>query len=177
MKKVLFALAFLILSISVNAQVYPRSSVGAFWVDSLFNSIYVDTLLAGGTDDDTTAARLTGDTLYTKLDFEWINFTIVDTTSAFSDSTISIVLEEIYPTAFTSGSRASATVTSWAWRKVNFARDSSWTNVSTFGIIATYTSYSAYIGACWGLRFRLANGVIVENYVNWIYATLSRKRF
>lgn len=173
MKKILTTIFLLLLSVSVSAQIVPKGTVGAFWVDSLHSSIYVDTLAAGGTDDDTTVARTTTATFTTNLDYEWITYTVKDTGSLRTDS---VLVEEMYPTSL-SGKGSNATVTTWAWRILNFVRDSSWTNVNEYGIVSTSTSYTAFIGVSWAIRFRKINATVAENEVTWIYAVLARKRF
>lgn len=169
MRTILATLFILILSININAQIVPRGSVGAFWVDSLYNDIYVDT---SATPDDTTAARTTSDSMHLGFDYEWCEFTVNDTGATYTDSTI---IEGYYPTGLT-GKGSSAIASGGGWRRINFVKDSSWTSVSDLVAADKYASYSAFVGGCWAIRFRTINAEAVENKVTWIYATLSKKK-
>ena len=147
------------------------TGTGALWSDSLYNVLYVTT--------DTTYVGITVseiDTLWekptsmfaTNFLYDWMVITVQDTGTTYDDS-----LDLEYAVYTLNG----GIITDTVWQKVQFMRDSSWTNVNGTFIVddASVKSYTVFIGSYDLIRVSMTNVEAVTNRIARFWATLSKK--
>lgn len=181
MKNILALL--LLFTIGISAQTYQTradlnvklTNQGAFWGDSLHCAIYVTTDTLYTDDGDSVVSEI--DTLNIKSTsefktaflYDWMTITAEDTGTTYDDS---LKLEYAVYTI------EDDAVVDTVWQKVQFMRDSSWTNVNGSFLVDdnSVKSYEVFIGSYDLIRVALINVDNPANCVTRFWAVLSKKR-
>jgi len=178
MKKVLIIIA--LLTISISAQIKLEKGGLLFWADSLWG--VNDTLIVTDSVFRTADTVVTVDSLtnhYTSHielngQFDWMNITAIDTGTTYDDSClVEYGVLKIWKDASTPN-----TVVRYdtLWQRVQFMRDSSWTNVNLIVDDNSVKSYRVFVGDYDLIRVRMTNVEAVNNRLFRFYATLSGKK-
>jgi len=161
--KTLLTLLIAGLFITVQAQVYFDRSNGFFVADSLYQD-YPD-LTAESPIDSTNQS----DIIVLNFYYDWLNITAIDTGTVYDDSCVVEYPLYDYERDITKP-RLTYKVTDTTWQKVQFMRDSSWTNVNGSFIVDDNStkSYTIFVGDYESIRIRMTNEEIVAGRV-WKY--------
>jgi len=176
MKKLILFLMILSGISLAQTNFFDRGS--GFWmVDSLWNSKYIpDTVFAiSGSDTlgsliDTLSAQTTVE-IPLNYNYDWLSITAIDTGTTYTDSCI---VEYGVPSF--SRIAGKLTPTDTIWQRVQFMRDSSWTNTNLIPDNASVRSYQIYVGDYEVIRVRMTNAVLVNNRIWKFYAQASKKK-
>lgn len=153
MKKLILSLLLLV-GIS-TAQIKLEKGGNLFWADSLSSTRTTSELEVNG-------------------QFDYMNITAIDTGTTYTDSCV--VEYAVYRLNQSSTVPPKVAVYDTIWQKVQFMRDSSWTNTNLIPDNASVKSYQVFIGDYDLIRVRMTNVQVVSNRVFKFYAILSRKR-
>ena len=178
MKKVLIFIAML--TISISAQIKLEKGGVLFWADSLWGAN--DTLIV--TDSifrtaDTVVvvdsiAGHTSSVLELNGQFDWMNITAIDTGTTYDDScVVQYGILKIWKDASTPYAVVRYDT---LWQRVQFMRDSSWTNTNFIVDGNSTKSYRVFVGDYDLIRVYMSNVQAVNNRLFRFYATLSRKK-
>ena len=179
MKKLIAILILFISFISI-AQDKLDTNTGLSWADSLWgvsDTLFVVDSVFRTTDTVVVRDTVVGhNTSYLNLNknFDWMNITAIDTGATYDDSCV--VEYGVYIVEPNSSSPSSITITDTIWQRVQFMRDSSWTNTNLIVDDASVKSYQVFVGDYDLIRVRMTNVQAVNNRIFKFYATLSRKR-
>jgi len=158
-------IAILLLTSSLFAQKYYDVGSGFFINDSLYQDY------ASVTDSTDSI-----DVINLGFGFEWLTITAIDTGATYTDS---IVVEYSMPgfaQSLTSRNLTYNQVDSTTiWQKVQFMRDSSWTNTNLIPDNNSTKSYQVFVGSYNKIRLRMTNEAIVEGRV-WRYRVSAVKK-
>jgi len=162
MKLLLILIALFAINIYSQETVTANSTLS--WTDSLWTGVWIDTVGV----DDTTAAQATSE-LRLNGQYDWMTITAVDTGTTYDDSCS--IEAGIYVVA-------NYAITDTVWQKVQFMRDSSWTNTNGSFLVDdnSVKSYTVFVGNYDLIRVKMNNVELIDNRVFWFYALLSRKK-
>lgn len=148
---------------------------GTFWVDSLWNGIYVlpnDTIIVGS---DTTVVLDTLDaqtSVEILLDFKYdfITLTVSDTGTTYTDSC------RLDFASYEFTTKTNKIIENTHWNSLNFLRDSTWTNTNLTPNNALIQTYTGFVGNLHKIRLVMLNATIVDNRVWKFILQASRKK-
>ena len=192
MKKLIILVALLIaplISAATDTTGSTKASVssqpvdwgqGIFWVDSLWNGVYVlpnDSVFTA-TDTtvvlDTLSAQTTVE-LTLNFEYDWLTVTIIDTGTTYTDSCVAEFAAYEFGKKNVRGF-VQDTIKSTHWNAVNFLRDSTWTNGNFAPNNNLEQTYTAFVGGVAKIRFRMTNAEAVENRIWKFIIQASRKK-
>jgi len=148
---------------------------GTFWVDSLWNGIYVlpnDTIIVGSDTTivlDTLAAQPSVEIL---LDFKYdfITITVEDSGTTYTDSC------RLDFASYEFTTKTNKVIESTHWNSLNFLRDSTWTNGNLAPNNDLIQTYTGFVGNLHKIRLIMLNSEVVNNRVWKFIIQAGRKK-
>lgn len=159
-------LAILLLTTSIFAQKYYEVGNGFFVNDSLYQDY-------PGISTDSTNIT---DEISLGFGFEWLTITAIDTGTTYTDS---VTVEYAMPGFSVSYSRGvpiyNQVDSTTIWQKVQFMRDSAWTNTNLIPDNGSVKSYTVFVKGYYKIRLRMTNATLVAGRV-WKYRISAVKK-
>lgn len=178
MKKLIAIL--ILLSVVSIAQDKLDTNTGLSWADSLWgvnDTLFVVDSIFRATDtvvvNDTVVGHNTS-FLNINKNYDWMNITAIDTGTTYDDSCV--VEYGLYIVEPNTDVPSNVAIIDTIWQRVQFMRDSSWTNTNLIVDDNSVKSYQVFVGDYDLIRVRMTNVEAVNNRIFKFYATLSRKR-
>lgn len=153
---------------------------GIFWIDSLWNGVYVMPNDTSFTATDTTVIL---DTLSANVDveitlnfeYDFLTLTVIDTGTTYTDSCIAEFAAYEFNKVVT-GNRPKYTIKETYWNSINFLKDSTWTSGNLVPNNDLRQTYTAFVGNLAKIRLRMTNLEAVNNRVWKFIIQASRKK-
>lgn len=168
MKALFLSLLFLIPLFSQDAGEklkYFDAGAGFFINDSLYQDY------TGVTDSMDTI-----DEIDLGFGYDFVTITAIDTGTTYTDS---VIVEYALPGfdkgVSTSGLNFKQVDSTTIWQRVQFMRDSSWTNTNLIPDNASVKSYQIYVGSYDKIRIRMINAAVVAGRVFYYRVSASKK--
>ncbi len=158
-------IAILLLTSSLFAQKYYEVGSGFFINDSLYQDYT-------GVTDSTDSY----DEINLGFGFGFLTITAIDTGTTYTDSVVVEYAMPGFAQSLTSGNLTYNQVDSTTiWQRVQFMRDSSWTNTNLIPDNNSTKSYQVFVGSYEKIRLRMTNAQLVAGRV-WRYRVSATKK-
>ena len=153
---------------------------GLFWVDSLWNGVYVmpvdsqfratDTVIVLDTISVQTSVEIT-----LNFEYDFLTVTVIDTGDTYTDSCVAEFASYEFSKNVTGG-YPSYDISTTHWNAINFLKDSTWTSGNLVPNTSSTQTYTAFVGNLATIRFRMTNEEAVLNRVWKFIVQASRKK-